>query len=173
MPKDWYSPTEVPTRRAFGFHTDVTGRQGPENPTVHSKDDRRHPEGLAGATHSSHGEAPAGVYVDAVNPDSPITHHAAPFQHYVETVGHHPRRGGEYIHPTHPNSERRAAGNAVFTSAPLQPVGMTHSKTGGAHGQEPTRPESRGTHPGQEHRQFRDNSLDKEPQRRGKTSLKG
>jgi hypothetical protein len=69
---------------------------------------------------------------------------------------------GAWNPPSFPNAERRAAGNAKRTHAALEPVGQTFSKTGGAHGQEQTRPESNSVR-GAVTRKFHRGSLDSEP----------
>lgn len=137
MAKGWISPPEVPTRRTFGYDADLTGRGGRENPVVHSKNDRRY------GRNEMTGEQPAGIYSEPAHGDLPIVHRNEPFTPHVETVGW-PGGGKPYVHPTHPNADRRAAGGAVHTHKPLEPVGMTHSKTGGAHGEPQTLPASQG-----------------------------
>jgi hypothetical protein len=112
----------------------VSGPRGPDNPHVVSKSDRRYPNDI---------KQPADLYRDPVNGDSPITHRNEIARPHVETVGWHPETG-KHVQATHPNAEAKAAGNAKRTHAPLEPVGQTHSKYGGEHGKQQTRPESHG-----------------------------
>jgi hypothetical protein len=134
--KGWVSPS-TSVRSKFAEQPSVVHQPDrSENRITHSKNTRRY------GRNETTGEQPADLYRDPVNPDSPIRHHNAEFRHHVETVGHVPNTGGQWADATHPNAEAKAAGNARHTHRPLEPVGQTHSKTGGAHGEPQTRPES-------------------------------
>jgi hypothetical protein len=135
--RGWVSPSHS-ERKAFDEHASVVGpvHGHPDNREVTSKNTRRY------GRNETTGQQPAEIYRDEVSGDSPITHHNKPFVHHVEVAGHVPNSGGQWAHPTHPNAEAKSAGNSKFTHAPLEPVGQTHSKYGGEHGKEQTRPES-------------------------------
>jgi hypothetical protein len=129
-------------RKPFDYSTDLTGRSsGPDNPTVTSKAVRRY------GRNETTGEQPAELYREPVNGDAPLTHHNRPFKAHVETVGWHPHTH-KFVRATHPNAEAKAPGGANFPSPPLEPVGMTHSKYGGQHGEPQKRPGPSGNHGG-------------------------
>jgi|SRR6185437_4696084 len=81
------------------------------------------------------------------SPHFPVSHHpSGPTPHHVETVGY-TGNGAPYKQPTHPNADRMHGTD-----------GHLHEGGGGAQ---------------EHHQQFGPYSIDKEPQRRGKTSSKG
>jgi len=136
MAKGWITQDVTP-RKAFSEHASVVEPIDghPDNREVTSKSTRRY------GRNETTGSQPAQIYRDPVNGDSPITHHNNLAVPHKETVGW-PGGGQPFQHPTHPNAEARAAGNAKRTHKALEPVGQTHSKYGGEHGKQQTRPGS-------------------------------
>jgi hypothetical protein len=137
--KGWVSPS-TSVRKAFDQHASVVDpvRGHPDNREVTSKNTRRY------GRNETTGDQPAEVYRDEVPGEVPVIHRNETEKPHKETVGW---MNGEFRRATHPNAERRAAGGVTRTHAPLEPVGMTHSKTGGEHGKPQMQkvPESRGS----------------------------
>jgi hypothetical protein len=132
--KGWTSPS-TSVRKSFDMHASVVGPVGghPDNREVHSKNTVRY------NPNETTGQQPAEIRRDVVSGDSPISHHASIATPHKETVGW---MDGQFYKPTHPNSARRAAGNAVRTHRPLRPAGMDWDKTGGEFGTPQQRPAS-------------------------------
>jgi hypothetical protein len=121
--------TMPPGRRLFGATPTNTGSNQP----VTSKAVGRY--GAQGSKtdfpHSSTGENPAKIHRDELPASAPARHvgHIGPAR--SEVVGHAPDGSGRWLKATHDSS---LIGNAIETHPPLQPQGMSHSATGGAHG---------------------------------------
>jgi hypothetical protein len=111
---------------------------GVDNHPVQSKATRRYGEqgSKSDFPEASTGQNPARIHVDELPASAEARHVGRIGPARIEQVGHATDGSGRWLSPTH---DKTLIGNAIATHPSLQPQGMNHSATGGAHGK-PSKP---------------------------------